>query len=151
MHSPTLSTAVRRMRSLAAPPPDGLSDRELLKRFVKSRDEAAFSMLVNRHGPSVLGVCQRILNNTHDAEEAFQATFLVLSRRAGSIRKTASVGCWLYGVAFRVANKLKGRLARTPRTGGLPDVPADTNDDMSWREVRRVLDEEVNRLPERLR
>jgi RNA polymerase sigma factor (sigma-70 family) len=151
MHSPTLSTAVRRMRSLAAPPPDGLSDRELLKRFVKSRDEAAFAILMNRHGPTVLGVCRRVLNNNHDAEEAFQATFLVLSRRAASIRKTTSVGCWLYGVAFRVASKLKGRLARTPRTGNLPDIPADTNDDVSWREVRRVLDEEVNRLPERLR
>lgn len=151
MHSPTLSTAVLRMRSLAAPPADGLSDRELLKRFIKSRDEAAFAMLVNRHGPAVIGVCRRVLNNNHDAEEAFQATFLVLSRRAGSIRKTASVGCWLYGVAFRVANKLKARLARTPRTGNLPDVPGESTDDVSWREVRRVLDEEVNRLPERLR
>jgi RNA polymerase sigma factor (sigma-70 family) len=151
MHSPTLSTAVRRMRSLAAPPADGLSDRELLKRFIKSRDDAAFAMLVNRHGPTVLGVCRRVLNNNHDAEEAFQATFLVLSRRAASIRKTASIGCWLYGVAFRVASRLKSRLARTPRTGTLPDVPAESNDDVSWRDVRRVLDEEVNRLPERLR
>src|SRR5262249_42902161 len=114
-------------------------------------DEAAFAMLVNRHGPTVLGVCRRVLNNNHDAEEAFQATFLVLSRRAASIRQTASVGCWLYRVAFRVASKLRARLARTPRTGDLPDIATEMTEDVSWREVRRVLDEEVNCLPERLR
>ena len=99
----------------------------------------------------MLSVCQRILANGHDAEDAFQATFLVLARRAASIKKSASVGCWLHGVAYRVANKLKGQLARQPRSGSLPDVPAESPNAVSWREVRRVLDEEVNRLPERLR
>lgn len=151
MHSPTLSTAVRRIRAVAAPLTDSLSDRELLARFLKTADDSAFAMLVERHGPSVFGVCRRILTNNHDAEDAFQATFLVLARRAASIRNTAAIGCWLHGVAFRVANKLKSRRARQADAAELPDVAAPSHDDVSWREVRCVLDDELNRLPERLR
>ncbi|HJZ89894.1 MAG TPA: sigma-70 family RNA polymerase sigma factor, partial [Gemmataceae bacterium] len=151
MRSPSLESAVRRIRSLAAPPPDGVPDKDLLRRFLATRDEPAFAALVARHGPAVLGVCRRVLTDRHAAEDAFQATFLVLARRASSIQKSASVGCWLHGVAYRVATRLKGRLARRPRPGGVPDVPVEPRDDVTWKDVRRVLDEEVNRLPDRLR
>src|SRR4030088_2861079 len=89
-----------------------LSDRDLLERFVGARDEAAFTVLIERHGPMVLGVCRRALPNSHDTEDACQATFLVLARKATSVRKNTSLGCWLHGVACRVAVRLKRDHAR---------------------------------------
>src|SRR5215510_12188164 len=89
-----------------------LSDHELLKRFVGARDEAAFTVLIERHGPMVLGVCQRALPNFHDAEDACQATFLVLARKAASVRKSTSVSSWLHGVACRVVANMKRDHAR---------------------------------------
>jgi DNA-directed RNA polymerase specialized sigma24 family protein len=86
-------------------------DRELLQRFTQSQDEAAFAALVERHGPMVLRVCRRILRSEADAEDAFQATFLVLVRKARSIHRGDSVRSWLYGVAYRVACKAKQRSA----------------------------------------
>jgi hypothetical protein len=88
-------------RSLLLKDGGGMTDGKLLGQFIERRDEAAFEALVRRHGPMVLGVCQRLLGNAHDAEDAFQATFLVLVRRAASIRKRDLVGNWLYGVAYR--------------------------------------------------
>jgi len=93
----------------------GLSDRQLLERFAAHRDavgELAFTALVERHGPMVLGVCRRILVDPHDADDAFQATFLVLVRQAGSIRVDGSVGRWLYGVATRVAARARANNSR---------------------------------------
>ena len=75
-----------------------LTDRELLDRFVARRDQSAFALLVRRHGPLVFNVCRRLLGDVHEAEDAFQATFLVLARRPGSIRRKESVGTWLYTV-----------------------------------------------------
>jgi RNA polymerase sigma factor (sigma-70 family) len=150
MHPPSLKSAVRRIRSLAIPP-EAQTDRDLLGRFRASRDDRAFAAIVVRHGPAVLGVCRRVLADPHAADDAFQATFLVLARRATSVREAASLGCWLHGVALRVATKLKGQRARRPRPVATMEVPADPRDDVLWRDVRRVLDEEVNRLPDRLR
>ncbi len=84
-----------------------LSDRDLLERFVESRDEAAFTALVQRHAAMVLAVCRRVLKHGQDAEDASQATFLVLARSAASIRKQTALASWLYGVAFRIAQKLR--------------------------------------------
>src|SRR4051812_46051567 len=88
-----------------------LTDAALLERFLRQRDEQAFTLLVERHGPMVLEVCQRILADTHAAEDAFQAAFLVLARRASSIRKKDSVGSWLYGVAQRIAHAARASRA----------------------------------------
>src|SRR5919201_1282174 len=79
---------------------EALPDEALLRRFAEARDEAAFEVLVRRHGPLVLGVCRRVLRDAHAAEDVFQATFLVLARKAASIRKQESIGSWLYGVAY---------------------------------------------------
>jgi RNA polymerase sigma factor (sigma-70 family) len=129
------------------------SDAELLSRFSVHRDEAAFEALMHRHGPMVQGVCQRILHHTQDVEDAFQATFLVLIRRAGSIRRPERLGNWLYGVALRTAAKMRAGVAK----GRAPDrrlknVPTDDPlSDLVWRDLRPILDEEIQRLPEKYR
>src|SRR5262249_19519690 len=91
---------------------DEASDARLLARFIEQWDQAAFRDLVGRHGPMVLGVCHRILRDPHAAEDAFQLTFLLLVRKAASVRKRESVGPWLYGVAQRVALAARGSASR---------------------------------------
>ena len=96
----TLREVLRRARGLASsPPPGGVSDATLLGRFVRAGDEAAFELLVWRHGPMVWGACRRVLRHEADAEDAFQATFLVLARKAAAIARRESVGNFLYGAA----------------------------------------------------
>src|SRR5437667_10170996 len=99
-----LQSAICHLRRLVSPPaaPE-FSDGHLLTRFATQRDEAAFTSLVQRHGGLVLGVCRHVLHHEQDAEDAFQATFLILARKAASIRKQTSVASWLHGVAFRTA------------------------------------------------
>jgi RNA polymerase sigma factor (sigma-70 family) len=129
-----------------------LSDHELLWRFTGQGDEAAFHALLLRHGPMVLEVCRGVLGNEADAEDAFQATFLILARKAASIRKTASVGSWLHGVAYRTAIKARAQSATRRKTEACaPARPNTEPDDLTWREVRQVLHEELTGLAERYR
>src|ERR671923_168660 len=108
-----LSRVIGRLRSvLAQQDATGLADGDLLRRYVRQRDEAAFEALVRRHGPMVYGVCRRVLHNAHDAEDAFQATFLVLVRKAASVVPREFVANWLYGVAYRTAQKARAAAAR---------------------------------------
>ncbi len=145
---------VRYLRTLASGQAnDACTDRQLLEQFVTRREETSFVALIRRHGPMVLGVCRRVLGHEQDAEDAFQATFLVLARKAGSIRKHDSVSSWLHGVAHRIAEKLRAkevrRAAHERKAASRPAV--DPAEDVVWREIRCLLDSELARLPERYR
>lgn len=129
-----------------------LPDHDLVLRFNGQRDEAAFHALLFRHGPMVLEVCRGVLGNEADAEDSFQATFLILACKGASIRKTASVGSWLHGVAYRTALKARAQSAtRQNHEARAPEPQACEADDLSWREVRQVLHEELTELAERYR
>jgi RNA polymerase sigma factor (sigma-70 family) len=166
MATQQLGTVLRHVRTLIHRRGSGeLSDGELLARFAGRRDEDAFESLVRRHGPLVLGVCRRLLSDTHDADDAFQATFFVLARKATSIRKSESVASWLYGVAHRLAAQLRGRVNRrrgreriaTEIESDLMDsfpegiMRADPMDEASRRELHAAVDEELAQLPEKYR
>jgi RNA polymerase sigma factor (sigma-70 family) len=144
---------IRYIRRLSVGPADGPSDGELLGRFARQRDGAAFEALVRRHGPAVLGACRRVLRDAHAAEDAFQATFLVLARKAGALERPAALGPWLYGVAVRTALKARAGAARRRQqerqAAAAEAVAAD--DGPVWRELRPLLDEAVARLPEKYR
>jgi RNA polymerase sigma factor (sigma-70 family) len=131
----------------------GMTDGELLEAYLDRRDEAAFEALVRRHGPMVLGVCRRLLRSHHDAEDAFQATFLVLVRRAASVVPREKVGNWLYGVAYRTALEARTRAARRrAREGEASDMSdREATGAESLGELRAALDEELIRLPEKYR
>jgi RNA polymerase sigma factor (sigma-70 family) len=131
----------------------GLSDQQLLDRFVTDRDEASFEVLVWRHGPTVLNVCRRMLRHEHDAEDAFQATFLILARKARSIGKRQAVGSWLHRVAYRVALRARSQgMARVGRETPMVTEPADASSlDPAWRDLRPVLDDEIDHLPAKYR
>ena len=149
-----LSDVLRHLRKVAALHTyREQSDRVLLERFVGANDEAAFTVLIERHGPMVIGVCRRALPNFHDAEDACHATFLVLARKASSIRKKTSLSSWLHGVACRVAVKLTREHARRKNRERQVAAPApkDPAAEVSWREVQATLDEELQRLSERYR
>ncbi len=149
-----LRSVIRYIRRIAGVPPAGEpTDGQLLERFALRHEEEAFEALLRRHGPMVLGVCQRVLNDPHDAEDAFQATFLVLVRKARAIAKRDSVGSWLYGVAYRTALKARAEAAkrRVRERQAERMVNADPLTDLAWRDLRPVLDEELNRLPQKYR
>jgi RNA polymerase sigma factor (sigma-70 family) len=130
----------------------GLSDKQLLARFLGTRDQAAFAALVRRHGPMVLGVCRRILHDFQDAEDAFQATFLVLARRAASVVVGESLGCWLYGVAYRTAMEAHTMSARRrARERPMKDMPHPEVMPAEAQDWRPLLDRELNLLPEKYR
>jgi RNA polymerase sigma factor (sigma-70 family) len=130
-----------------------VSDGGLLERFIAARDAEAFRALIHHHGPMVLGVCRRVLHHEQDAEDAFQATFLVLVRKAASIAKRPSLGSWLYGVAYRVSMKAKMRAQRRRAHERLAvnKSTQDGHEEVLWRDLKPVLDEEIHRLPERYR
>jgi len=136
------------LRRITAPAA-ALTDGQLLARFAADREEAAFAALLRRHGPMVLGVCRRVLGDLHLAEDAFQATFLVLARKAGSLRQPELLPQWLHGVAARTAAKTRVDAVRRrahERQAARP-LAMDPVNDLVWRDLRPMLDEEVSRLP----
>ncbi len=147
-----MRNVVDHLRRLVLAPDAGTTDSQLLGRFVTSQDQSAFAQLVRRHGPMVLGVCQRVLRDRHDAEDAFQAAFFILARKAASVVKRESLSSWLYAVAYHAALEAKSAKARW-RTreqpmGNLPHpavAPVETQD---W---RPVLDLELSQLPDKYR
>ena len=147
-----MATGLRRVLGQLQQTGGGLSDRQLLARFVAARDEAAFAALVRRHGPMVLGACRRVLRDYHDAEDAWQATFLVLARKAASLAVGESLGCWLYGVAYRAALEAREfnarRRGREVPMGGVPHPDVAPSEPQDW---RPLLDRELNLLPEKYR
>lgn len=152
--SDPMTVLPRSFRKRAAPRRLGkLLDRQLLERFLRTGDEAAFTTLVARHGPLVLRVCRNVLHEEHAAEDAFQAAFLVLIRKAGTIRRQQSLSSWLYKVAYRIA--LEARTAAVQRQAREAQVPGKTAADplaeITGRELLAVLDEELMRLPEKYR
>jgi RNA polymerase sigma factor (sigma-70 family) len=189
MSRSTLAAGLRYLRNkLAAQQHSDDSDEQLLHAFTSRRDETAFAILMRRHGPMVMHVCLRVLGHEQDAEDAFQATFLVLARHAASLRNKASLAGFLHGIAYRTAMKAKqsaarrrkhegslraltqprspslGTQPRSPSLGALtqprspslgaltqPRSPADPVDELSWREAKMLLDEEITRLPEKYR
>jgi RNA polymerase sigma factor (sigma-70 family) len=129
------------------------TDRELLDHFVRHRDEEAFAVLLHRHGPMVLGVCRRLLRDAHAAEDAFQATFIVLARRAGTISWRDTVGDWLYQVARRTARKAAAAAAlrQAHEEAAAHRRPTVSQPDLAAQELYAVLDEELQRLPVKYR
>jgi RNA polymerase sigma factor (sigma-70 family) len=147
-------TLLRHLRQVLEPQAAGdQSDAELLRRFAGLREEEAFAALMQRHGRLVWAVCRRVLHHEHDAEDAFQGTFLVLARKAGSIRKRQSLGSWLHGVAYRVARKARVAAARRRNHESRAATPpeAKPSSEMAWRELQTILDGELNGLPEKCR
>ncbi|HVS35732.1 MAG TPA: sigma-70 family RNA polymerase sigma factor, partial [Gemmataceae bacterium] len=142
-----------RLREAALPKGAGLSDGQLLGQFVARRDDGAFQALVRRHGPMVLAVCRRILRHVQDAEDAFQATFLVLAKKAAVVADREAVAGWLHGVAYRAALGARSaalrRRAKERQVEAMPHPIAPPQDDQ--RELLEMLDRELARLPEKYR
>ncbi len=154
MATAQIDTVIRQLRramlrQIAA----GKTDGQLLASFIEQKDEAAFEALVHRHGPMVFGVCRRIIGNHHDAEDAFQATFLVLARKASSVKPRERVANWLHGVALRTAMKVKAttakRRGREKQVTEMPEPEIVQQD--QWRDLQPLLDQELNGLPENYR
>ena len=148
-----LDFLIRRLRRVAEQAADGATDASLLERFVVGRDEAAFELLLWRHGPMVLGLCRRMLRCEQDAEDAFQAAFLLLARKAASVRRGEAVAGWLYRTAYRIA--LRVRQTATPPAGrrsaggGAGRVGIGAGSGLA--RLRPVLDDEIHRLPAKYR
>jgi RNA polymerase sigma factor (sigma-70 family) len=153
MATAQLGTLVRHIKELAAGHvARHRTDRQLLDDFAARRDEGAFARLVERHGPMVLRVCRNVLRHEQDAEDAFQATFLVLARQTASIRKREALASWLHGVAYRTAMKAKRSAARRRNhEARLRDVKPKAAAGPTWDDVQALLDQEIQRLPESFR
>jgi RNA polymerase sigma factor (sigma-70 family) len=154
MATDQVSEVIRQLRVMVLPGDgDGLTDGQLLRDYVRRRDEAALTVLVRRHGPMVWGVCRRILGSVHDAEDAFQASFLVLVRKAASIAAPDLVANWLYGVACQTATKARATAARRRQrerqVAAMPEPEAVRPD--PWDDLRPLLDRELSALPDKYR
>src|SRR5262249_48748924 len=152
MATASMSTFLRRLtRGMTAETLRDQSDRQLVERLLAGRDEAVFEAIVRRHGPMVYRVCWRVLQQEQDAEDAFQATFLILAQQVRTVRRPASLASWLHGIARRGALKARAQSAtrrhqeRKWPTANLPP------EEVPWRELRAVLDAELERLPEKWR
>jgi RNA polymerase sigma factor (sigma-70 family) len=149
-----LQALIRRLRRAAEPPAGGaLTDGQLLERWVCRRDEAAFELLLWRHGPLVLSACRRLLADPHAAEDAFQATWLLFLRKAGSVRRGEALPAWLHRVACRVALRARAATARqrSRERPGAEALAVAAPDDTPERDLRAVVDEEIDRLPDHYR
>jgi RNA polymerase sigma factor (sigma-70 family) len=153
MPTSPMSEVIQYLRSTLLPEGPDLTDGQLLECFVCRREPAALEALVQRHGPMVWGVCRRLLGNHHDAEDAFQATFLVLVRRAASIRSPTKIGNWLYGVANQTALKARAtRAKRKERERPVTEMPEPAVMDQDlWNDLQPLLDQELSLLPEKYR
>jgi len=153
-NSPITKVIDHLRRAVLASGEVGLTDGQLLECFVSHRDQAAVTALVRRHGPMVWDVCRRVLRNHHDVEDAFQATFLVLVRKAASIVPREMVGNWLYGVAHRTALKagatMGRRQAREKQVKEMPEPEVVAEPDL-WADLEPLLDQELSRLPDKYR
>src|SRR5262245_51833323 len=138
---------LRQVRAEAAPP----ADADLLRQFLEAKDHRAFEILLDRHGPMVLGTARRLVHNAADADDVFQAVFLSLARLAKSIRRGRSVPNWLYTATCRIAARARKRRAVSIDEAPKPSAASTVETDLAWREVRTALDEELQRLPERVR
>jgi RNA polymerase sigma factor (sigma-70 family) len=147
-----LGNAIRHLRCAALAREMGdASDEDLLERFVARHDEAAFEALIRRHGPMVLGVCRRLLRAPQDVEDAFQATFLVLVKKAPAIARRELLGNWLYGVAYRTASRARaGTIRERANERQVSDMPGEDVAALDS-DVLALLDQELNRLPEKFR
>src|SRR5262249_20875090 len=147
-------TSVRRLRRLlAAQHGQEERDEQLLDAFADRHDESAFAALVRRHGAMVLGVCRRVLGCVQDAEDAYQATFLVLARRAAALRDRTALASFLQGTAYHLPSKIKRAAGRRRKheAHALARPVVNPADELLWREVRALLDEEIAHLPEKHR
>src|SRR5262245_29336214 len=154
MAGPPLAGVLRQVCQALRPEGSEEDDSRLLRRFVTQRDEAAFAALLQRHGPMVLGVCRQVLRDRHDAEDAFQATFLVLARKAPSIRRQESLAAWLHRVAVNVSRSASADTQRRQAHERGSVVRSNTSpvvDDVGLREWQLLLHEEVDRLPPKYR
>jgi RNA polymerase sigma factor (sigma-70 family) len=149
-----LGALLHHLRRRVGAQPDGdVADSTLLDRFTSARDEPAFALLVARHGPLVLSVCRRVVGHQQDAEDVFQATFLILARRAAALRRGRSLASWLHTVASRLALRARADAARrlTAEPRALDMLPAKPDPAAAWRDLQPILDEELQRLPEKYR
>ena len=154
MKNGVASAASRDLRALfEAGSFGGLSDGQLLDRFVARREEVVFEAIIHRHGPMVWGVCRRVLRDHHDAEDAFQAAFLVLARKSASVNPRDNLGNWLYGVAYQTARKARAmrtkRRSREAEIRVVPEAEATRHEEADDR--LPLLDRELSRLPEKYR
>jgi RNA polymerase sigma factor (sigma-70 family) len=154
MATAQLDTVIRQLRRAVLRQDEaGWTDGQLLASFIGRKDEGAFAALVRRHGPMVFGVCRRVVGNHHDAEDAFQATFLVLARKAPSVRPRERLANWLHGVALRTARKAQAmtakRRGREKQVTDMPEPEAAQQD--QWRDLQPLLDQELHGLPENYR
>ncbi len=148
-----LSEVIHNLRSATLNDARQATDGDLVGQFVERQDDAAFATLVQRHSAMVWGVCRRVIGNHHDAEDAFQATFLVLARKAASIRPRDLVANWLHGVAHRTALKARSMTAkRQVREKQVKDMPEPVaGAQASWAEFEAIIDPELTALPEKYR